>query len=109
MTTGRETADPPATLRSEVVTFLDFNEGWCPIQARFWLEWDATALDAPFVPCTHPRDLRFLLPTLFSAQSPQWLNARGPSRRHVRSNQRDSAEEQTYARKDRWVGRGCAK
>src|SRR5271167_2437300 len=20
----------------------------CPIQARFWLEWDATALDAPF-------------------------------------------------------------
>jgi hypothetical protein len=25
------------------------NEGWVPIQARFWLAWDTTALDAPFL------------------------------------------------------------
>src|SRR5271170_5898195 len=32
----------------------------CPIQARFWLEWDTTALDAPFLSLgAKPRDLQF--------------------------------------------------
>ena len=32
----------------------------CPIQARFWLEWDTTALDVSFLSLgAKPRDLRF--------------------------------------------------
>jgi hypothetical protein len=42
----------PRLAVGEAVTFLDCaspsTKAGCPIQARFWLEWDTTALDAPF-------------------------------------------------------------
>jgi hypothetical protein len=48
-------------------------------------------------------------PASFSAQGLQRFDARGSSRRNVRSNQCDSAEQQTYARENRRVRRRRAK
>jgi hypothetical protein len=45
----------------------------------------------------------------FSSQRLQRLNARGSSRRNIRSSQCDSAEKQTYSQEDRRVRRCCAK
>jgi hypothetical protein len=36
---------------SQAYLFLSLTNGGCPIQARFWLEWDSTAPDRSFLYC----------------------------------------------------------